>query len=103
MKRKGLFITVLSTMLLGVGVFAGVSSVSENAPVEKAEAWSGSTTDSSLYIYFTRPSDWGNNGIRIHTWNENGPGTKWESAWLMTFMYNNEYGQSVFWLAPIKL
>ena len=44
MKRKGLFITVLSTMLLGVGVFAGVSSVSENAPVEKAEAasYSGS-------------------------------------------------------------
>lgn len=100
MKRKGLFITVLSTMLLGVGVFAGVSSVSENAPVEKAEAWSGSTTDSSLYIYFTRPSDWGNNGIRIHTWNENGPGTKWESAWLMTFMYNNEYGQSVFGWHP---
>ncbi len=44
MKRKGLFITILSTMLLGVGVFAGVSSVSENAPVEKAEAasYSGS-------------------------------------------------------------
>lgn len=92
MKIKHSLIIGCLTALLGFGAFLG-AGVSREAKVEKAVA--SSTTDESIMIYFTRPSDWGDNGIRIHTWDENG-GTVWASAWLMTWVYNNEYGQGIF-------
>lgn len=80
------------TALLGFGAFLG-AGVSKEAKVEKAEARKDT---SGLTIYFTRPSSWGDNGIRIHSWIEGGEGTTWANAYLMTWMYNNDYGQGVF-------
>ncbi len=92
-KISKLFLTAAFVTLLGVGAFTGASAVKE-AKVEEAEA---ASTDTSLYIYFTRPSDWGDNVVRIHTWDGNGtPGTTWASAWQMKWAYDNEFGQAVF-------
>lgn len=75
MKRKGLFITVLSTMLLGVGVFAGVSSVSENAPVEKAEAYK---VPSKFFIQFNN-----------NTWKET-------SSKVCFYLFNNDVSKDAW-------
>lgn len=75
MKRKGLFITILSTMLLGVGVFAGVSSVSENAPVEKVEAYKLS---SKFFIQFNN-----------NTWKET-------SSKVCFYLFNNDVSKNAW-------
>lgn len=97
MKRKGLFITVLSTMLLGVGVFAGVSSVSENAPVEKAEATAAVISSYAKIYRFRKPvSDWGDN-VYIHIWGSatESNNTSWPGIKLEEFYYN-ESSQKVY-------
>lgn len=92
MKLKRLFAVLALATVGGLASAIGIEKSAEK-PVEPAEAY---TTDSTITIYFTRPSDWGDNGIRIHTWDEGGAGTTWESAHLMTWVWNNAYGQGVF-------
>ena len=85
MKRKGLFITILSTMLLGVGVFAGVSSVSENAPVEKAEAYSKYDYDVFVDI---KNSGYGDT---VYCYNWGADATTWPGV-IMTKVEGTIYG-----------
>lgn len=97
MKRKGLFITILSTMLLGVGVFAGVSSVSENAPVEKAEATPAAISSYAKVFKFRKPTEYWGDNVYIHIWGSatESNNTNWPGIKLDEFYYN-ENSQKVF-------
>lgn len=91
MKIKNLFIT-LGLALAAVGVAAGVGAANSSAKEVRVEA----TTDSSIEIRFTRPGDWGDNVPHIHTYlNDESEKTEWP-GYAMTFLWNNEYSQSVF-------
>ena len=58
------------------------------------------TTDGALEIRFSRPSDWGNNTVCIYTWNDAGEeGAAWP-GYQMTYLKDNEYGQSVWTWSP---
>lgn len=58
------------------------------------------TTDGALEIRFSRPSDWGNNTVCIYTWNDAGDeGTAWP-GYQMTYLKDNEHGQSVWTWSP---
>lgn len=98
MKKLVKLLSIVTMAAAGAFALVNVSNKSNNK-VESAEAAAQTITDSTLEIRFTRSSDWGNNGIRIHTWNEGGSGTSWP-GYLMTWLWNNEFGQSVFSWSP---
>lgn len=95
--------TILGIALATTGfagsVAFGVAGHSNSKKVEVAEAANQTITDSTIEIRFTRPSDWGDNAIKIYTWNDGGSGTEWP-GYLMTWLWNNSYGEGVFSWSP---
>ena len=95
--------TILGISLAATGfagtVAFGTAALTNTSKTKIAEASDPSTTDGTIEIRFTRPSDWGNNTVCIHTWNEGGSGTTWPGN-AMTYLWDNEYGQSVWSWSP---
>ena len=100
MKKLGLIKLVIGMTLAASGALAIGSGLSHKKAEAAQAAYSDKDiSDSTLEIRFTRPSDWGNNTVRIHTWNEGGSGTTWPGN-AMTYLWDNEYGQSVWSWSP---
>lgn len=87
-------IALSASMAVGVGVAVSATNVQNASPVVADQA----ITDSTLEIRFTRPSDWGNNTVCIHTYDSGGT-TNWP-GYAMTYLWDNQYGQSVWSWSP---
>ena len=100
MKKVGLIKLLVGLTLAASGAFAVGSAVSHKKVESVGAAFADKDiTDGTLEIRFTRPSDWGNNTVCIHTWNEGGSGTTWPGN-AMTYLWDNEYGESVWSWSP---
>ena len=91
-------ISLAATGFAGSVAF-GAAALSDSHKAKVAEAATQTITDGTIEIRFTRPSDWGNNTVCIHTWNEGGSGTTWPGN-AMTYLWDNEYGQAVWSWSP---
>ena len=91
-------ISLAATGFAGSVAF-GAAALSDTHKAKVAEAATQTITDGTIEIRFARPSDWGNNTVCIHTWNEGGSGTTWPGN-AMTYLWDNEYGQAVWSWSP---
>ena len=97
MKRKSFVLLTALVTVLGLGVAGGLS-VAKKTQVKVVEVKAAVT--SGIEIRFSRPSDWGNNTVCIHTWDNDGdPGTTWP-GYAMTYLWDNNLGQAVWSWTP---
>lgn len=85
-------------LTLGVAFSLGVAAslnANKKAIVKETEA---ASTNRSIELRFTRPSDWGSHAVHLHTWDNSG-GTTWPGH-TMDYLWDNEYGQAVYSWSP---
>lgn len=88
-----------STYEGATSAYSTTTLVTSTSPINVVAKYELYTTDGALEIRFTRPDDWGDNTVCIHTWNDAGEGTTWP-GYQMTYLKDNEYGQSVWTWSP---